>query len=451
MQLISKAQKIFSGIDFKKIQRAGIERNDVNTFSHSQSIVTYPPLAALEEITPREAYPEGCDKSLKEIELYLHLPFCTGKCTYCGYVTLSKTPQKLIERYLTAIEKEIDLFKRNTDIQEVNVNSIYIGGGTPTYLSTQQWDKLFTVLRTEFKLKEGAEVTVEAAPETILDNGWERIYILAENGVNRLSIGFQTLDDRILKLVGRRHDSRQAQDAFNLAKDAGFKNINIDLIPGLPDHTLEIWHSDLERVKGLEPTSVTCYPLSIKRNAAIWSMYQRERKRFPSKENAMVMQVMANEFFSELGYTQLPVGWFVKHPEIKQPSYKFNKCENQLALGVSTYSFVNGFQYFNYKDISKYFEAVEGNNLPIWRGTKLSEEDLMRREIIFGLKAGLSKKVFQVKFGMKPKDVFQDTWAKLEDLDLIEEDRGKINLSYTGKLLADEVCKEFYANEILRC
>jgi len=451
MNLISKSKEIFGQLNIRELQKAGIEREDIKKSSHSHHIVTYPPLDALPEIKPSDIYSNKSSKFSREIALYLHLPFCTGKCLYCSYITLVNQQKEFIDRYIDAIEKEINFLLKYPNLQGVTINSIYIGGGTPTYLSVQQLERILKLLKTKFNIKKDAEITIEAGPETIIGKeGEEKLKILLQNGVNRLSIGFQTFDDNILKLLKRRHNSKQAIECYNLAKKVGFKNINIDLIPGLPDQTLEIWQNDLEQISKLEPASVTCYPLSIKQTAGIYVLYQNERQRFPSRENVIVMHIMANEFFNKLSYVQRPVWWYTKTPEYvyRQQIHKWSELGEQLALGVSGYSFINNFQYFNYRTVPQYLEAVNNNNLPIWKGAKLSKEDLARRMILFGLKTGLSKKLFQSKFGKMPKDVFKEIWEKLESLGFIKEDKEIIQLTYKGKLFADEVSKEFYSEEV---
>ena len=448
--LIDKSIAIFNGLNIKELQKAGIEREDIKLSSHSHHIVTYPPIEFLPEISPSEIYSENSPRNPKEVALYLHLPFCTGKCLYCVYITLANQPSDFVDRYLNAVEKEIDLLLKNPNLQDITINSVYIGGGTPTYLSVQQIGRVFQVLRSKFKIGNDIEITVEAEPETIIGKkGEEKLRVLLQNGVNRLSIGFQTFNDDVLKLLRRRHNSKQAIESYNLAKKVGFENINIDLIPGLPDQTLEIWQSDLEKISELEPTSITCYPLSIKKTAALWLMYQKEKERFPSHQDVITMCIMADEYFSNLSYIKRPVWWYTKTSEYvyRQQIHKWGELGEQLALGVSGYSFVDDFQYSNYRITSQYLEAVERGDLPIYKGTKLSEEDLMRRLILFGLKVGLSKKLFQLKFNKNPKDVFKDVWEKLEKLGLIEEDDELIELSDKGSLFADEIAKEFFSKE----
>lgn len=446
--LITTSREIFSQLNIKELQSAEIEREDIKVSSHSHHIVTYPPLDALPEINPAKIYSKDSPKCSREIALYLHLPFCTGKCLYCAYITLPNQSKEFIDGYLDAVEKEIDLLLQYPNLQNITVNSIYIGGGTPTYLSVNQLERVFGLLKTKFKIKKGAEITIEAGPETLIGKeGEKKLKILLQNDANRLSMGFQTFDDNILKLLNRRHNTKQAIEAYNLAKNVGLENINVDLIPGLPDQTLEIWQNDLEQIGKLEPASITCYPLSIKQTTGIYPLYQKERQRFPSREDVLIMHIMANEFFNKLGYNQRPVWWFARTPQYvyKQQIHKWGELCEQLALGVSGYSFINDFQYFNYRTVPQYLEAIKNHNLPIWKGIKLLKEDLMRRMILFGLKTGLSKKLFASKFSINPNDVFKDVWKKLESLKLVEYDKDVIQLTYKGKLFADEVAKKFYS------
>lgn len=445
--LIEKSKEIFSQLNISDLQKAGIEREDIKISSHSHHIVTYPSLDALPEINHSEIYSPASNHVAREIALYLHLPFCTGRCLYCSYITLVNQPKEFIDTYIEVIEKEIDLLKKTSAFDKTIINSIYIGGGTPTYLSSEQLKRVLTLLKTKFELKKDAEVTIEAGPETIAkEDGKEKLKTALENGVNRLSIGFQTFNDDILKFINRRHNSRQAIDCFRAARDVGFKNINIDLIPGLPNQTLKIWKNDLEQVVKLKPDSITCYPLSIKQTAGLWTIFKKDPKVFPSREEVIIMHIMATEFLGGLNYSQRPVWWFTKNPQsvYKQQIYKWGELGEQLALGVSGYSFIDDFQYFNYRAVSQYLQAINENKLPIWKGIKLSENDLMRRLILLGLKTGLSKQFFRAKFNKEPKDVFKDVWKRIEDLGLIDENKDFIQLSYKGKLFADEVSREFY-------
>lgn len=356
-----------------------------------------------------------------------------------------------MDKYLDTVETEINLLLKSGKFNDTKLNTVYLGGGTPTCLSVGQLNRIFSLLQSKFTIKTDAEITVEASPETILaKDGKEKLKVLLKNNVNRLSMGFQTFNDDILKVLRRRYNSKQAIEAYKIAKRVGFENINIDLIPGLPDQTLEVWQKDLEKIGKLAPASVTCYPLSIKQTTAIYQLYQKERQRFPNREDVVLMHIMATEFFDKLGYSQKPVYWFTKELKYiyKQQISKWSELGRQLALGVSGYSFINDFQYFNYLTVSEYLEAINKSILPIYKGIKLSKVNLMRRLLVLGLKAGISKKLFISRFGKKPKDVFKDVWKKIKSLGLVEEDNEVIRLSYKGRPFCDEISKEFYSEKI---
>ena len=451
MDLIIKSKKIFEQLNIKELQKAGIEREDIKHSSHSHIIVTYPPYGSLPEINFKEIYSNSSSKSRREIAFYLHVPFCTGKCLYCPYITLAKQPVEKVNEYIDTLEKEIKLLLKYPALSEVILNSIYIGGGTPTYLQPQQLERIFKIIRDNFTIKSGAEITVEAEPDTIISKeGKERLKTLLKNGVNRLSIGFQTFNNDILKFIGRRHTSEQATEAYNIAKETGFENINIDLITGLPDQTLEIWENDLMQAMKINPSSITCYPFYLKEGTGLWSIFKKEPQRFSTNELVILMNIMTAEFFKEYKFIQRPVRWFAKEPRYMyhQQLFKWEEMGEQLAIGPSSYSFINDFQYFNRKNISDYLDSVNKGDLPIERGVKLDNDDLMRRLIIFGLKSQLRKKIFKNKFNLEPKEVCKEIWNKLENLDLIEENNEIIQLSYKGKLFADEVAKEFFSDEI---
>jgi len=451
MNLISKSKNIFEQLNIKELQKAGIEREDIKHSSHSHIIVTYPPYSNLSEINPSEIYSNTSKKNSREIAFYLHLPFCTGKCLYCPYKTLAKQSVESVDSYIDTLEKEIKLLLKSPVLNEVILKSIYIGGGTPTYLQSQQLERVFEIIKNNFTIKNGAEITIEAEPDTIItEDGKEKLKTLLKNGVNRLSIGFQTFNNDILKFIGRRHTFEQATEAYNIAKEVGFENINIDLITGLPDQTLEVWENDLMQAMKLNPNSITCYPFYLKEGTGLWSIFKKEPQRFSTKELVILMNIMTAEFFKEHKFIQRPLRWFAKEPKYMyhQQLFKWEEIGEQLAIGPSSYSFINDFQYFNQNNIPGYLDSVNKGELPIEKGAKLNQEDLMRRLIIFGLKSQLQKKIFKDKFSIEPREVFKNIWDKLENLGLIKENNEIIQLSYKGRLFADEVAKEFFSDKI---
>ena len=211
-----------------------------------------------------------------------------------------------------------------------------------------------------------------------------------------------------------------------------------------------VWEKDLEKAKELDPSSVTCYSLSILEKTGIYRMHEQERGRFPGRRDVLIMQIMAVETFGDLGYTEIPPGWFVKDPKWRQPRYKFTKSSDQLSFGVSSYSFVDGVQYLNRRNISNYLHDIDEGRAPICRAARLSKDDLKRRAVVFGLKVGIDRNWFREKFGTEVCEVDVGEWESLKKLDLIEEDALGARLTQKGMLFSEEVCQRFYSKKIKR-
>lgn len=451
MSLIEESKQELKKINIEELQNAGIERDIKQIPTHAHRVVTYPPLAAMADLDPQKIYHNEANSSTKEINLYLHLPFCTGKCLYCTYVTMANQNKEFIDFYLDNVEKEMDLLLKYPNLNKTTLTSIYVGGGTPTYLSPKQLERVFKLLNSRFKIKENAEITVEASPETLLtQDGKEKLKTLLDNGVNRLSIGFQSFDDDILRLIGRRHNSNQAIEAYNLARKIGFANINIDLISGLPKQTLEIFQKDLEKIKELSPNSITRYPLTITEGSALWLMHEKNKLSLPTREELIIIDIMTSKFLQKAGYLQKHIWWYIKKPKyiLKAHSQRFGKLGEILALGVSGYSFIDNYNYFNYRTINEYLNLIEKNIIPVWKGEKLLTDELIRRLIVLGLRTGINKEFFKSRFGKEPKEFYSKTWEKLKTLNLVEEDEKFIKLSFKGSLFADEITKQFFSIKV---
>ena len=269
---------------------------------------------------------------------------------------------------------------------------------------------------------------------------------------NRLSIGVQDFNDDTLAYIGRRHTGKQATEALEKARKRGFKRINIDLIYGLPTQTIESWRINLAIVKDLMPEYVTTYHLRREKGTPIGRL---DPSDFPSKEESMYLESL--ERLVMLGYIQIAPNQFAlpTHTFVQQEN-KWKRGDELVGLGASAYSFFEGFVYYNVRSIERYAELVEEGKLPIWIGEKVPIRDLMRRNLIFGLKTsginrddgGLNKRIFKNGFGISPNLVFNDELERLKELELIEEKGDFIRLTLKGLVLSEEVCRELYSQEI---
>lgn len=450
--LRGKARTEYERLGINHLLEGSFERDIFRRFTHCHQIVAYPPLSTLQEANQNEVL-KGLLPRKREVTAYLHIPFCTGRCSYCMYVTYANPQENFMRDYLAMLRKEVENFRRAVGEavwDSISFISVYIGGGTPTFLKLEQLASVVSWARSAFRLPMHAEFTMEASPETVRGNeGCEKLEAARKAGINRLSLGIQTFDDAILKRMGRRHTGKKALEAYENARRAGFENINIDLIPGLPDATLQKWERDIVTAGELKPASLTAYPLGIKEDTAIFALYQKEPHRFPAGSELALMQLMAREHFTSLGYAENPILWYALDPhfEYRQQVFKWGKCGEMLGFGVSSYSYFNRAQWFNHHGYDEWGKAVEEGKLPLWKGKRLGKHEEMRRHVIFGLKVagGVDKAKFRKMFGVAVDDLFGETIRNLAAHGLIENMESSLRASEKGKLFIDEVVEGFFS------
>lgn len=441
--LIQESKEILKSFDLKELEKAGIKRRK-ESFELSHTIVTYPPFQTCKEIKPEEIF--TTNKKIKRgVALYIHIPFCITKCLYCHYITFPNQPISITEYYLNLVKKELELLLKIPELQDMIIKSIHVGGGTPTYLTINQLAGLMDFLNQKLNIEKEAEITFESCPETLITkDGDKKLRKLLEKGVNRLSIGVQSFDDKVLKTAGRSHNAKEAITAFKLARATGFKNINIDLMIGLPDQTLENWNETLSQTKELMPESITAYHLRLKPIAPMFHLFQKQLERFPSDQDDLLMNIMIREKLSKLGYKENPASWFNKEPKYiyKHQRQKWQYEAELLAIGVSSYSFINNIQYYNYSDLKNYFSNLEYGKLPIWKGFKLNKKEQIARKIIFGLKMveGIEKEKYY--------NFDEEKFNKLKDVGLLEINKNIKLVWPKGFIFSEEICSQFYTEEI---
>ena len=437
-KLIETAREIKANFGIEKLEQAGYKRNR----KEYEFIVTYPSIPALSAVSQEKIF-SGKPKE-REVQFYVHIPFCTGTCTYCGrFETFPRQTVQVSDEYLKYLEKERSIIDAIPELQKMKVASLYIGGGTPTYLNVKQLDRLTKFLTATLDIQENAEFTVEGSPETIKQDKLEK---LLENRVNRISMGVQSFHDDILKICGRRHNTERAKKAAHLIRKAGFTNFNIDLMSGLPYQSLERFEEDLKTAVDSGAACVTIYPLYIRPGC---NMAEFDNSIFPNQEDSLLMQIMAKEFFKEIGYVECPVHFFAL-PGIVSQAQNINKWggAEAIGLGVSTYQFMNNTQYHNLFDMEKYKASIDSGELPIWIGKHLDTKEQMARLMVLGMKKGqVDKKVFSSKFGVNPEEVYPEIIEILKELGLIEITDTEIRLTYLGELYSEEVAIQFFTEE----
>jgi oxygen-independent coproporphyrinogen III oxidase len=378
---------------------------------------------------------DGFSITTKKAALYLHLPFCSSPCKFCHYYKIPKPNPKQITKYLEYVKKEIKFYNG------IKATSLFLGGGTPTFLESEQLIDIYSYLNDAFSIGD-IEKTIESSPET-LNN--KKINTLADLGFNRLSIGVQSFNDSINKNVGRAHNTNQSIQAINQAKDAGFK-VNVDLIYGLPSQDTNSWKESLEKAYRLNVDSITASELRVLPG----SYYYYTNEKFASEKKMLGMHETFIDFFHDKGYNLIFPYQYSKQ--------KFDFLETQwgnkqfLGLGASSCSYIDKWDYNNAFPLGLYYKYIDKYGYAAIKGKKLNLQEQMLREILLGLKIinkGISKKELSDKYGLNNFKVFD----QLADLKLIDNNQN-ITLTTKGTLFSDEVAnfilRKFQASHLLQ-
>lgn len=443
--LITHSKEVLTNLPLEELKNSGIWRSRDVYFLN----IAYPSMQAMGEVSPSSVY--SSEKSSgRSVGLYIHIPFCEAECYYCHYYKVFGKSQEEVDTYLAAVDTELLLHKERDG--EIRASSVYVGGGTPSYLSVEQINRLFYSIRRHVTITDDAEISFEIHPESATE---EKLAALAANGVNRINLGVESFNDEMLKQENRRHTAAEAVAAYRRIRQARFDNVNLDLIYGLKGQTVELWEQTLDTLTRIQPPSATLYYLRLKYGTPEYQLWKRYPQSFASDEDLLLMHTMNFERMEkQLGYIQQPVDWFIRDNKLfhryQDINWRRSDETELLGIGTSAYSFVNGWQYYNVNDTNRYVQSLQHDALPIWRGEKLNLEESMRRTIMLGIKIGMDRKLFKDIYGADVYETFQPTWDRLKKLGLVEITDTSVVLTYTGKLFADEVGQQFYSDAMKR-
>jgi len=366
--------------------------------------------------------------------LYIHIPFCKSKCLYCDFNSYSGKADLMAE-YAEALAREI----RETATD--GIKTIFIGGGTPTYLPLECWRLLADALR-GLKIREGAEFSVEANPGTFDE---EKLKFLRKLGANRLSIGLQAVQDSHLRGLGRIHSFGEFLEGYRKAREAGFGNINVDLMFGLPGQTLEEWKESLETIAALEPEHLSCYSLIVEEGTEFWRRDQEVSLELPDEETERDMYRFAVEFLARKGYRQYEISNFAKPGRECRHNLIYWGLEEYYGCGAGAHSFVDGVRMSNPAGIEDYIAFVKGEGGAGRETHRNTEEDCMEEFMFMGLRktSGVELADFRERFGRDMKDVYSDVIEKFESRGLLKIEEGRLALTPKGIELSNSVMCEF--------
>jgi oxygen-independent coproporphyrinogen-3 oxidase len=368
--------------------------------------------------------------------IYIHIPFCKSRCSYCDFATDVYRNQESVERYVNALCTEIANYQ--SPITNY-ADTIYFGGGTPSLLSSQQLEKIINAIYKNFAVLPKIEFTLEMNPATVT---LEKLQDFKKLGVNRASFGVQTFDDRALKILARGHDANDARKTFELLRQSDFDNISFDLIAGLPNQTLQDWEDNLNKALDLHPEHLSLYLLEIHESTPLAEQIRSKRQPVPDEDLAAEMYELMLERIAEKGYQQYEISNFSKPGFESKHNNKYWLCEPVFAFGVSAHSFDGKKRWANKRDTNKYVQMIENGESPI----VYNEEIDLTSEFIFlnlRLTKGLSLAEYKKRFGIDLQSKFAGDLASLEEAQLIRFEDNHLRLTQKGMVYSNEVFAVF--------
>lgn len=389
-----------------------------------------------------------CEK--KELELYVHIPFCVRKCAYCDFLS---APADTQERtlYIDALTEEIRA--RKNDFNAYRVSTIFLGGGTPSILEGDDSARIFRALQENFDISDDAEITMEVNPGTVTE---EKAASWRKSGVNRLSIGLQSADDRELKMLGRIHTYREFLDTWKIVREAGFENINVDLISATPGQNLRSWSETLRKAADLGPEHISAYSLIIEEGTPFYERYgdgsgEDENKGnhlppLPDEDTEREMYKATEKILAEYGYHRYEISNYSKTGYECRHNLGYWERKEYLGLGLGASSLISECRFHNTADMGKYLRLYENAGTDICEDIEhLSVEDQMEEFMFLGLRktVGISVDDFRKAFGKEIREVYGEQMRKLEEQRLIEYSGNRVRLTERGTDISNYVFSEF--------
>jgi oxygen-independent coproporphyrinogen III oxidase len=365
--------------------------------------------------------------------LYIHIPFCLSKCGYCSFYSIKSV--NLIPEYIAALKKEIKNY-RNTFS---SFDTIYIGGGTPSLLTPKQLAEIFTAINKYYKINACAEITIEVNPG---DVSLEYFQALRSLGINRLNIGIQSFDNKVLRLLGRRHSAGEAIVAIDAARGAGFNNMGIDLIYGVHGVSVKSWKNTLQKAVSFSPEHISAYQLSLGNGTPLYQKYNSEGWRLPDENTELKLFLTTASELENAGYIRYEVSNFARLDKFKsRHNQKYWHHTPYLGLGPAANSFLNNKRWWNKAAVKTYLNEIACGKMPVEETETLLPEQLQLEALFLGLrtKAGIDLKHYKTKYGvdlMADKKTIIDALIKNK---LVELKNGFLRPTLSGMAIADSL------------
>ena len=387
---------------------------------------------------------------MREIGIYVHIPFCKQKCYYCDFKSYANK-EELIEKYIKWLKYEIkevgegNKLDYENDLDElVTVKTIYIGGGTPSYLDSKYIKEIIEEIRENFKLADKVEITIEVNPGTVNKT---KLLDYINSGINRISIGLQSTDNELLKRLGRIHKYEDFLQTYNMAREVGFKNINVDLMLALPGQTIAKLEKGLKQVIDLQPEHISLYSLIIEDGTKIEKMLKNNEITLPDENIERKIYWETKKVLEEAGYIHYEISNFAKEGYKSEHNWNCWSQKEYMGFGVAAHSYTNDVRFSNIDSIEEYIENYEQGNVTdnFVFHEKQTQSSKMKEYMMLGLRKieGISIQEFKNKFVGNPLYIYRKELQKLVEEELIEIELDKIKLTKKGLDFANIVWEEF--------
>lgn len=379
---------------------------------------------------------------MKRAGIYIHIPFCRSRCSYCDFAT-GTYDAPLAERYVRALAKEIDNFDRAGFLEARDVETIYFGGGTPSLLTPSQLERILQTVHERFKVSADAEVTMEMNPGTLTP---ETLGAFRRAGVNRASFGVQTFDDEALRRLGRVHTADDARRTLADLRDTGFANISFDLIAGLPGQTLADWSRNMDEALQLRPAHLSLYLLEVHEGTPLAEQLRQGRWPQPDADLAAEMYRLLIERTRAAGYEHYEISNFCLRGYESQHNLKYWTGAPYYGFGCSAHSYDGAYtRWSNERDAAQYVKLIEAGATPIVETNKLDEREASAEAIFLGLRLmhGIDLRAHRTRFNSDVRSEHADDLARFSEAGLIEISDDTLRLTRDGALLSNEVFAAF--------
>ena len=375
--------------------------------------------------------------------VYIHIPFCKKKCNYCDFISFCNK-DNLIEEYIECLKKEIKEF----NFLNKNVTTIYLGGGTPSYINSKFIVDVLKLIREKLSGNKTSwkdlEITIEVNPGTVTR---EKLEMYKKVGINRLSIGLQETNNNLLKQIGRIHTFEDFLETYNLAKKVGFNNINVDLMIALPNQKISDIKESLEKIVSLKPNHISVYSLIIEEGTLIEKQVNQGKLKLPSEEEERNLYWYVKNFLEISGYNHYEISNFAKKGQESKHNLNCWNQEEYIGFGLASHSYVNKTRFCNISNLEKYIENVKNNDFDKNRiiEEKQTIEDEKKEFMMLGFRKieGVSISKFKEKFSENPLFLYRKELNKLVNEGLIVVNLDNIKLTNKGLDLANIVFEEF--------